>query len=259
MLHGWGMNSGVWKIVRPALESNYYLHLIDLPGYGDNSDIVAEDMESIVDLIIAKIPEGAHLMGWSLGGLITQAIAKKSDNEHSQKIKTLTLVASSPKFSQSDNWQYAITHEVLDNFSQNLQKDIEGTLKRFVALQFMGVKGAKALQKSLTDEILRTENYKTSKKGGGGLESSRNPHHEALNLGLEVLKHADYRKSTHSIPQHWILAGRDRLIPPEMINDLKLLRPDDQISLLENAGHAPFMTHPKEFTASVLSFLQKHA
>jgi pimeloyl-[acyl-carrier protein] methyl ester esterase len=257
MIHGWGMNSGAWESVRPELEAKYFIYWIDLPGYGENIDLVANDMDEIVDLIINNIPDGSHLLGWSLGGLVAQAIAKKSREEQSDKIKSLTLVTSSPKFSQSDDWKHAISHETLNNFSQNLQDDIESTLRRFIALQFIGIKGTKQIQKLLTDEVLINTKYKTSKKEGGGIiKAHKNSHFQALSLGLRLLKDADYRKTLHQYPQHWILADRDRLIPPEMINDLKLLRPDDQITLLDNAGHAPFMTHPKDFLASVVPFIE---
>ncbi len=259
MLHGWGMNSGAWEAIRPALERKYFIHWVDLPGYGDNTSIVATNMDDVVNLVIPHIPENTHIVAWSLGGLVAQAIIKKVSKNSTAMIKSLTLVASSPKFSQSDDWEHAISHEILDGFSKNLQEDSEATLKRFVALQFMGVKGSKALQKALINEILAENKYKSSKKGGGGYnKNTENTHFEALNLGLDILKHADYRNNRHKIPQHWILGDKDRLIPPLLINDLNLLRPDDQITLLENTGHAPFMTHPEEFLACMNPFIASH-
>jgi pimeloyl-ACP methyl ester carboxylesterase len=56
-----------------------------------------------------------------------------------------------------------------------------------------------------------------------------------------------------------MLAARDRLIPKEVINDLKLIRPDDQITLLENVGHAPFMTQPETFLESLIPFINHYA
>ncbi len=257
MLHGWGMNSGAWEVIRPALESQYLMHWVDLPGYGENTNIVAKKIDDIVDLVIPHIPKGSHLVGWSLGGVVAQAIAKKISKKPITNLKTLTLIASSPKFSQADDWEHAISHETLDGFSENLQRDSEATFKRFVALQFMGIKGAKHLQKGLIDEILADFKHKSSKKGGGGInKSAENSHFEALNLGLDILKHADYRNVKHTIPQHWIMGDRDRLIPPLLVNDLSFLRPDDQITLLKNTGHAPFMTHPEEFLENLISFIE---
>jgi pimeloyl-[acyl-carrier protein] methyl ester esterase len=154
MIHGWGMNSGAWEAIRSNLEADYAMHWIDLPGYGVNNNILAKNIDEIIDLVLPHIPKGSHLIGWSLGGLVAQAIAEKLSKSTLTILKTITLVASSPKFSQTADWKHAISHEILDNFSKNLQEDSEGTLKRFVALQFMGIKGTKQLQKALFYEII---------------------------------------------------------------------------------------------------------
>lgn len=238
VLHGWGLNSNVWEPVRAALEEQFFVSWIDLPGHGENRDVLAKSMDEIVEFILPSIPDGAHLIGWSLGGLVAQALAEKINEDSSKKIKTITLVASTPRFSQSENWQNAMSLEVLNNFANQLQIDLEGTLKRFIALQFMGIKEAKKLQRDLTQRVL-----------------SAPPQMSALELGLKILTESDFRHVKHNIPQHWILAKRDRLIPIGLIKDLKWLRPDDQITLLENAGHAPFMTHPENFVSSLTAFI----
>jgi len=254
VLHGWGMNSVVWDTVRPALESQYKVSWIDLPGHGENVDVLANSLDEIVDLILPEIPEGSHLLGWSLGGLIIQAIAQQIPD----KIKSMTLVASTPRFSEANDWPYAMSQDVLNNFAENLKIDIEGTLKRFIALQFMGIKDAKPIQRELTDKVLRSlKNIKN--RGGVSNNNHINTQVQALILGLQIITQSDFREQSHKIPQHWLLAERDRLIPKEVINDLKLIRPDAQITLLENAGHAPFMTHPEEFVASVTPFINKYA
>ena len=256
ILHGWGMNSAVWESVRPELESRYRVSWVDLPGHGKNQTIAANSMDEIIDYIVPHIPNGAHLMGWSLGGLVIQAIAEKLSKADPEKIKSITLVASTPRFSQAkgcqqiDSWQHAMSEDVLNTFSKNLNQDIEGTLKRFIALQFMGIKDSKPIQRALINSL--------EKWGGASTPLSRTVHLEALNTGLELLKHSDFRSASHKVPMHWVLAERDRLIPKEVINDLKSLRPDDQITLLENAGHAPFMTHPKAFIKSVVPFIKSH-
>ena len=322
MIHGWGMNSGAWETIREALEEDFFMHWVDLPGYGENSRVVAHNIDEIIEYIIPHIPHGVHLVGWSLGGIVAQAIVERLDNDIDKSaskqshpfIKTLTLVASSPKFSQADDWQNAVSLEVLDNFSTMLNEDIEGTLKRFVALQFMGIKGTRTLQQKIMRDILDMTQGKTAspnngdiielsvsksktasslKTGGGVLSQGKtgetgggvlsqdktgeigggvlpqgseyllqqNPAEQlyhSLQTGLTVLKQADYRQSNTAIPQHWILGEHDRLIPPQLINDLKSQRPNAQITLLENTGHAPFMTHPKEFLACMMPFIKNH-
>jgi pimeloyl-[acyl-carrier protein] methyl ester esterase len=177
-------------------------------------------------------------MGWSLGGLLIQALADRAPH----LIRSLTLVATTPRFSQTENWLNAMSHEVLDSFANNLQTDLHKTIKGFIGLQFMGINNSKQLQRELVESIL-----------------TNTPNKASLCVGLDILRTADFRKSAQVVPQHWILGERDRLIPQLLINDLKLIRPDDQISLLENAGHAPFMTHPDAFLDLVLPFIKSHS
>ena len=264
VLHGWGMNSAVWEPVRATLEKQFCVSWIDLPGHGKNSHIKADSLDEIVELIlphISQTPNNTHLMGWSLGGLIIQAIAQRIP----ENIKCMTMVASTPRFSQTENWHHAMSDEVLSNFSENLSKDIEGTLKRFIALQFMGVKSTKTIQRELTQAVIANISRETEDKDkkaikGGGTSTplSRTVLYteKALRLGLDILRYSDFRQTQHEIPQHWLLAERDRLIPKEIINDLKLIRPNAQITLLENTGHALFMTHPEEFLESIVPFIK---
>ena len=247
MLHGWGMNSSAWDLVAPSLESQYQVSWVDLPGHGENRDIIADSLEDIVDLIVPYIPQQAHLMGWSLGGLIVQALAKRVP----ERIKTLTLVSSTPRFSQAKDWPHAMPTILLDKFHQQLSSDLEGTLKRFIALQFMGVANSKEIQRKLMQNTLKS--LKMIKSGGG--VNDNHTMYKALALGLAILSTADYRYHEDALPQHWLLAENDRLIPKEVINDLKSLRPNAQITLLKQSGHAPFMTHPTDFLNSVTAFI----
>jgi len=259
------MNSQVWEPIREALESQYHLLWIDLPGHGFNRDIKAQSLEKMVDLISEITPENTNLIGWSLGGLVAQALSQKIPH----RIKSMTLVTSTPRFSQylsqgrNDDWQHAMSDEVLNRFADNLKKDTEKTLKGFIALQFIGVKDAKQAQDNLINHIFY--DGKTPLKVGGVIldsvkesksEHSNVPTQEALDVGLTILKQADLRKLTPSCPEHWIFAEYDRLIPKEVINDLISLRPDAEITLLEKAGHAPFITHSDAFLMRATSFIE---
>ena len=86
------------------------------------------------------------------------------------------------------------------------------------------------------------------------------PTRDALKTGLDILMQTDLRQlhmlaPASSIPRHWILGGRDRLVPIKVSEDLKSYYPDDQITLFEEAGHAPFMTHPQPFVHAVTEFI----
>lgn len=283
LLHGWGMNSHVWETIREDLESRYQIIWIDLPGHGFNRHLKAESLDNMVKLIAEVTPNNTHIMGWSLGGMVAQALAQVIPD----RVNSLTLVTSTPRFSQRllpQKWQYAMSADVLNRFAENLKQDTEKTLKGFIALQFIGVKDSKEALNNLIQHILFDNNFDSAfenesescfkddleKKEGGVIlrsisdgvvkaelepQACNIPTQEALDVGLAILKGDDLRSHTPTCPEHWLFAEYDRLIPKEVINDLISLRPDAEITLIEKAGHAPFITHSEVFLKSMNDFI----
>lgn len=264
LIHGWGMNSCVWEPVREVLESRYHVLWIDLPGHGFNQDFSAKNLQHIVDLIAKVTPNETHIIGWSLGGMVAQSLAQKFP----QKVDSLTMVTSTLRFSQSENgdWSNAMSNEVLNRFADNLTQDTMKTVKGFIALQFMGIKHGKEDQDKLINHILKNDKSR-QKWGGVFLNGSDDdiqkekqrvnniPTKEALDVGLEILQTADLRSLNAKCPEHWVFAEYDRLIPKDVINDLKSMRPNAQITMLEKSGHAPFISHPDYFLDKVTQFI----
>jgi pimeloyl-[acyl-carrier protein] methyl ester esterase len=100
LLHGWAMSSAVWTCLLPALAEHYRLELIDLPGHGRNAGLAMEGIEGCVDYLDRILPESAHLLGWSLGGLIALRFAQRLPD----RVAGLSLVASSPCFVGKEDW-----------------------------------------------------------------------------------------------------------------------------------------------------------
>ena len=71
LLHGWGVNAAIWNAIIPELESEFELHIIDLPGYGNsNATDQAISLSEVTDIILREAPAQAVWVGWSLGGTI---------------------------------------------------------------------------------------------------------------------------------------------------------------------------------------------
>jgi pimeloyl-[acyl-carrier protein] methyl ester esterase len=234
VLHGWGMNSSVWQMIANDFERNFQVIWLDLPGHGDNHQVQANSLDDIVALILPLLTQPAHIMGWSLGGLIAQEIVRQRPD----LVKQVVMVTSTPRFSQIEQWQNAIPMDLLATFFTNLSNDIQGTIKRFIALQFMGVKDSQSIQRELRQTIL-----------------ANLPSENALQLGLRILQQQDFRDLKMTQQQLWILAEKDRLIPVGIKDDLLNLYPDAQIKIIKSAGHAPFMTHSQQFIDYVIDFI----
>ena len=205
--------------------------MVDLPGHGINRDLPLGDIEQVTEHIATVIPDDSIVLAWSLGGLIAQNIALRFPT----KVNRLTLVATSLSFVQHDDWKHAMQPEILQGFVENLQEDFAGTLKRFLGLQFMGVKGVQKQIKSLRDNLL-----------------AQPPATQALIDGLGILKTADFHHQKQTVQTQWILGRLDRLVPASVEVDLARLA-HNRVDIIANAGHAPFISHPSDFIQSFLN------
>jgi pimeloyl-[acyl-carrier protein] methyl ester esterase len=238
LLHGWGLNSGVWESLMPSLTPRFTVTLIDLPGFGLNHDIVPEsyNLSSIAELILNVMPAKATLTGWSLGGLMAQHIASSRPD----KIDRLILLCTSPKFMATEEWP-GIAEPVLREFHQQLKHDFSKTLDRFLAIQAMGSQSAKADIRQLKQSISQ---YPP-------------PHQQALSGGLSLLSDIDLRHNLTQItaPTTWFFGRLDSLVPQKMIQKLKLLQPLAKHIVIPKASHAPFVSHQEDFLDLLLNEL----
>jgi len=233
-LHGWGMNASVWAPVANLLPSHIPFYALDLPGHGICADLAEASMPAMVQWLSQQFDGPCHLLGWSMGGLVAQAFALA----HPERVASLSLVASTPSFVKREGWSCGLEGEVLQQFSDNLQNNQKATLRRFIALQFMGESATAPLQKQLRNNVLAQ------------LASE-----QALTLGLSWLQHCDYREQLMDLPpQHWMFGGLDRLIPPTAGQAVVDLVPKASVSYFDECGHAPFMTQPERFTQQLLAF-----
>lgn len=236
LLHGWGLNAGVWRYTAERLAPHFCLHLIDLPGYGRSEGFGALTLEEMADLVLSAMPQKASLVGWSLGGLVASQIALSAP----QRVEKLITVASSPCFTANDNWP-GIRPDVLQGFQHQLSEDFQRTVERFLALQTLGSNSARQDARLLKSIVLNLPM----------------PPAEVLNGGLEILRTADLRQSmtTLTLPVLRIYGALDGLVPRKIVPLLDALLPDSHSEIIEKAAHAPFISHPDAFCEIVERFL----
>jgi len=240
LLHGWGFNGAIWEETAHMLAKNAQINCIDLPGHG-SSPMPANDynIEILADLIAETLPEQGNVIGWSLGGMIAMQIALR----HPQKIRRLILVGSVARFVRDDDWRYAISTEILQEFSESLSNDIQQTLQRFVALQIMGSDESRVILRKLRELM----------------NSNEAPHPAALQGGLKILQEVDLRNQLPEItqPTLMIVGKRDTLSRPKTAKQMLPLLPNAQLEIIDGAGHAPFLSHNKHFTNLIEQFIKE--
>jgi pimeloyl-[acyl-carrier protein] methyl ester esterase len=239
LLHGWGMHGGVWDGVKKELAASFQLHIVDLPGHGKSPSVSPYSLGRLVDELAAALPQRAHWCGWSLGGLAVLEAARRFP----QRMARLVLVASTPCFAQRHDWPCAMAPETLDEFAAALEGDYEGTLKRFLSLQVRGDAAAKAVLRSLRE----------------GLFARGHPAVEALRGGLEILLGSDLRDQVTALAQPALVihGDRDMLAPLPAAEWLAQRLPAARLDIFPGAAHAPFLSHPQEFTRAIAGFLHE--
>jgi (E)-2-((N-methylformamido)methylene)succinate hydrolase len=89
LLHGVGLDSTMWGPVRDALKRDSVA--IDLPGHGRQGALTRPaSLADIAADVLDRLPQRSHLVGFSLGALIAQYIARF----HPDRVETLTCVSS---------------------------------------------------------------------------------------------------------------------------------------------------------------------
>ncbi|MCC2606468.1 pimeloyl-ACP methyl ester esterase BioH [Planctobacterium marinum] len=229
-LHGWGVNSGVFRGLLPQLSAHYAVRFIDLPGFGSNNHIEVQELsfEHYCRMLIPCIPKGAALAGWSMGGLVAQYLASHPECH----VQRLVAICSTPSFMQENQWP-GIKPHVLEGFQVQLLQNFEKTLDRFLAIQAMGSETAKQDLKTIRQQV-----------HAGGMAN-----HGALAQGLDYLHNVDLRPLLPSkLPKTLrIFGSQDSLVPKASAAQIQRLDPDAIVHIIDKASHAPFISHPRQF------------
>ena len=238
LLHGWGFNGAVWNGVRDTLAKRYTLHMIDLPGHGLSPGAATLSLTAMADAVANAMPKRSHLLGWSLGGLVAQALAHR----YAARINKLILVATTPSFLQRDNWPHAVRPAVLADFGDRLSNNYAATIKSFLALQVLNTPNVRNTINSLQSAI--------TARGTTNLA--------ALAAALEILRTTDLREQASTLAQTSLViqGDHDALTPEPAARWLAERMPNARYAMIPHAAHAPFLSHRDVFLRELDTFLR---
>lgn len=241
LVHGWAMHSGIWQDFALQLAEHYQVTCIDLPGHGHSASLTEFSLTAIGDALVNAISEPQSCwLGWSLGATVVLDIAQR----YPERVSSLVLLAGNPAFTQSAEWPGMKT-ELLDRFAEQLFSDSLGTLQRFLSLQVHNLANAKALQ--LTLQV--------------ALSACPAPDLSSLQAGLTILKQSDLRPAlanTHCLTAV-VLGTRDTLVPVSVGAAMQTLASQIHLTIIDKAGHVPFLSHPDEVITAINQLMKIHA
>ncbi|MBS0287968.1 MAG: alpha/beta hydrolase [Proteobacteria bacterium] len=96
-IHGLGSSTRDWEYQLDYFKARYQMLLIDLRGHGksdkpDHPYTIAQFTSDTAKLIQAFFPQGVHVVGHSLGGMVAFQLGV----DYPELVKTLTIVNSAP-------------------------------------------------------------------------------------------------------------------------------------------------------------------
>ena len=234
LLHGWGFLSGIWDAVIDQLQQRGCSSPITTPALplsGHISQLTA--IESLYD----TLPETTHLVGWSLGGELALAYALCFP----ERIKSLTLISSTPCFMNRPDWVLGQPASLLDDFDQRLAESPAGLLKRFATLIRHGDSTA-VRDRSLTD-LLQAQVETDS---------------ERLASGLRFLRTIDLRgacTSQESLPPIMLIHGAVDGVVPVTAAQWLADNLNAPLTTIDQASHALPLTHATQVAEILASRL----
>ncbi len=225
LVHGWGVHGAVWRDLQKALSPTWRVRIVDLPGHGFSADCGRYGLAELARHLGDALPGPRVWVGWSLGALACLQLALTRPRQ----VRALGLLAATPRFSAAADWPDGMPPQVLETFAGELERDLKGTLMRFLSLQVQGAAQPQATLKALRRQWAERPAARPA----------------ALRSGLQILGSADLRGRLQEIhcPAVVIAGSRDRVVAPQASAFLAAQLAGARLHTIDGAGHAPFVAH----------------
>lgn len=231
---GWGFHSSIWLETARHL-SDYAIYRADLPLTNLPAAPANDALHALASRIQHQIPQHAVLIAWSLGGLV----ATKLCRQYPDKCLKLILVASTPRFSPDENWP-GLSHDSLAQFQSAAKSSLPAAIRSFLVM----ISTKKSSRGTRT--VLHPHCQSTSEK-------------DALLYYLDILANADMRADLHQCqsPVLHLFGSHDPLISKAHRNKIQDEYPGHETTVIQGAGHIPFLSHTAVFNHRVRHFLNQ--
>lgn len=238
LLHGWGMNSQIWHPIRQELAGSFELHLLDLPGYGNDRPYAeGYELERVTERVLSAAPQQAFWIAWSLGATIAMQAARLVPN----RFLGLQLISPTPRFMTGAGWRFGMETAPLLRLVNEFESDYEKGLKKFLLLQLNQQPGARKHLRQCLD----------------ALEQFPPPNMETLRSSLQLLTETDLRNDVRQIcvPTQVIAGSDDQVIPATASRWLSEGIPTATFEQLAS-GHMPFLSAKDQYLGCLTAFTE---
>lgn len=236
LVHPLGMNRNVWEDSIKALESQYDVLVLDLPGHGRSPAVTEETWtisslaEMIRELVFSLGYSKVHYVGTSIGGAIGQELLLSKP----EFLQSLMVTNTSHQIGTKESW----TARANDVRNYGIKKMAAGIVPRWFAPEY------------ISDNKAKVEEWQNA------LANSDNEGYAVLCEALGGWSATARLESYESqVPVLAVAGGKDPAMPLENMQSLATLL-KSPLEILE-LGHVPSVEDPKAFNTLLLSWLEK--
>jgi len=239
MIQGLGASKNAWNLQRIAMATRFRIISFDNRGAG-RSDKPTEPftLEQMADDAIAVLDaagiETAHVVGASMGGVISQIVAVK----YPQRVRSLTLVCTACR---NHPWR----QELLQSWAKTAEEKGMIEVGKEAAQWVMSPRSFRRLVPAFT--------------WMGPLAALR-PRHSfvsQIHAILDTREDLVDQLSTITAPTMVIVGNQDILTPRGDSEEIAERIPNAELVVISGAAHGVMMEHSSTFNKIVIEFLQR--
>ena len=259
-VHGWAMNSLVWKYQIDELSRDFQVIAVDLRGHGKSEippfpplskgggggfDKFVNDLKELADsLSIEKFT----LAGWSMASFIIARYYFK----YPEDIDKLIFISGTPKFLSENDYSHGQPLIMAKRLEQNLKpvpasrkqgRNYENHIREFCGKLFISDERIDDSKLSEIESLMFNEDFP--------------PSSDVVLQTLNSLLKDDIRDNLNDIkvPTLIIHGSIDKICLVGAGRYMAKKIPDSKLIILEGVGHAPFLTQPERVNKEIKDFL----
>lgn len=245
-LHGWGTTSGIWQEQINFFSPRWLVLAPDYFCQGPGTLPLSSEplsLENLAEALFSFCQAQAlpylHLVGWSLGSMIALEFAWRFPS----LLRSLTLVAGTPKFISDDSFPYGLPKAELRLLRKRLLQNKLFAFTTFHQLLFTEQEKKREIMLRVRD-LFRTNQQISDQR---------------LIESLAILEQADLRPILPDIPSSLpilIIHGEnDQVCLPDASSFFHQAFPSSQLVIFPQCGHLPFITYQAKFNQLLDRFL----
>lgn len=230
LLHGVGLDHTMWEPAAALLADRFTVIAPDLPGHGTRPPVSdGVTLTDLADGVVDEIPDGSHLVGFSLGALVAQHVAL----HHPELAATLTSVSSVCERTAEER---ASVLDRLCTAEADFTASAAASLKRWYAGTDVG-----------PDQVARTQATLLA----NDLRSFLNCYRVFATADAELAPNLA-AIAVHALA---VTGENDPGSTPEMTHRLAAALPDCRAEVIPQARHMLPVERPKAFVDSLTTFI----